>query len=179
MNSEVESKKVKVDIVNGRRYLNGVHAFTYKRAPSLECHYYCFFSTESQDKLDKFIDCMEQLQFVINNFTERNGCAKELQVVINFDDKKLRIKDNTLGNCFKFVHVSNWNCMPLGNPDNMVFYRLNEKFECEETINKYLQDSVVVRSFGIIKKMYFDTDSESALPLSDPSFQDLLVPHKL
>jgi hypothetical protein len=175
MSEEPVSKKVKVDIVNGRRYLNGVHAFTYKRPPALECDYYCFLSTEDQGVLDRFIDCMEQLQFVINNFTEKKGLPKELQVVINFDDKKLKIKDNTLGNCFKFLHVSNWNTMPLGNSDNMVFYRFNDSFEIEQSINRHFQDDIVVKSVPKIKKMYFDSDSYSKLPLLDCSFQGLSI----
>lgn len=166
------NKRVKVDIINGRRYLNGVHAFTYKRAPSNECHYYCFFSTEDQHKLNKFVDCMEQLQFVINNFTSDSKGPKELEVVINFPSD-LTIPTNTLGSCFKFLNMSNWHGMAIGEPKDIVFYRFNDRFEIEECINERLQDDIVAKSIPKIKNMFFDSDK--GCPLSDLSFQDLRI----
>jgi hypothetical protein len=116
---------------------------------------------------------MEQLQFVINNFTaDKRGNAKELQVVIDFPGS-LTIQPNTLGNCFKLL-VDDWYRMPLGDHDNIVFYRFNEEFEIVQCINGHLQDDIVKKSIPKIKKMFFE--GSQALPLSElPNLDQLTL----
>jgi hypothetical protein len=112
--------------------------YTMKPQSADKCHYYCFISTDNQEKLNKFIRNMETLQIVASTL------CKYIQVVVSSD---LTIPYNKLSNCYKLPIGFKWYDLCLGEFDDIVFYNFSNMDLCKH-IEK--EDALMRKGINLI-----------------------------